>query len=677
LSTSPQARSGRFLCAFRAALLACACAAALAAAPAPEQATEAPGADAPSALDQELQALIDQMQALSPQIMEQQRRLLRESPDLFALAMLKIEKADICLGQPAKSETVSRRARDNLREAVALWKPLVEGRRPELPQHGLLERAYLAGSDMSPQPYALYVPESYDGEEPYGLFVFLHGYTPDLNKVNWLDLMYSPANETLAQQTGCIVLLPFGRGNTDFQGAGEDDVLRAIREVQEHYNIDEDRVFLSGISMGGMGVWTIGAHNPHLFAALIPIASRGDFYMWKGIRRGSLPDWKAKLVDAEFGAELVPNYGNLPCVIVHGTGDWVMPIEQSERMHALLGAAGVESTFVRVAEATHYTWDKLLLAPEVLDCLKHTRRRAEPRKVEFRTYSLKHARAYWAEVTGIEDWDEPAEVTCELTEAGDALSVHTRNVSALRLRPPAGETPLRITWNGAAAEPVRADDGALVLHAGAQAEAPLEKRRGLCGPIREAYAAPFLIVLGGPSQDDAFRAAMQAAVDWVTYAQGMPSIVECAAVSENLIERCNLILFGTPEDNELIARIAPDLPIELGDGHYRIGERTYDAASYGLSMVYPNPLAPDRYVVVNSGPVWGADLPVNHKYDMLPDFIVFTQAVAQDGTLSNEAVCAGFFDQRWQLSEASTWHAPTPEREGPAPAADQADAPSE
>jgi hypothetical protein len=82
-------------------------------------------------------------------------------------------------------------------------------------------------------------------------------------------------------------------------------------------------------------------------------------------------------------------------------------------------------------------------------------------------------------------------------------------------------------------------------------------------------------------------------------------------------------------------------------------------------------------VVVNCGPVWGQGLAGNHKYDMLPDFIVFTTDVVKDGTDSNRAVCAGFFDQNWQLSEASTWHAPEPRGEARAQGVHGAQAPSE
>jgi pimeloyl-ACP methyl ester carboxylesterase len=606
----------------------------------------------------EIRPLVDDINKLVPRALEHRDDLLRDMPDMLALGLLKLEKANLALrdayyGQAAAAEC--------LREGRAVWQALAEGRAPELKTSGRLERAYLAPNDASPQPYILYVPPSYNAETPHGLFVFMHGWTPDLNKLNWKDQMYSPAFEVTAEETNCIGLMPFGRGNTDFQGAGEDDVMRAIDEVVARWNIDEDRIFLSGISMGGMGVWTIGAHHPQRFAALVPVASRGDFYMWKNVARGSLPAWKARLVDAEFGAELIPNYRNLPCILVHGEDDWVMPLRQSDRMDALLLEAGFDSTYLRIPEASHYTWDLLLNAPELLERLRTIRRQPDPLRVTFRIWSLRSPRAYWAEATAIGNWTQPAEVDCELDLAARELRVKTSNVTGLRLEPPGGEAltaALRTTWNGQAIEPGKDAEGRLLLgETSPPADGGLWKTPEVCGPISHAYADRFTIVYGGTEESASYKAAVRGAQYWLAYAQGFPQLASVAEMDEQRLAKTNLILFGTPEENELVARVMPYLPIKVQDGFYEIAGRRFDATRYGLCVVYPNPLAEGRYVVVNCGPVWGAGLPENHRYDMLPDFIIFDTQTVNDGTSSNRAVCAGFFDQRWQVSGASTWFA--------------------
>jgi predicted esterase len=630
--------------------------------PAPAAGEEAPPADAAAQEEADykaaVQGLLGRVEAHLPQSTEARRSMLLERPDAFALGMLKLEKADLAMRLYAGSESGRAATLANLEAAADIWEALSAGEEPELARRGILERAYLATNDMSAQPYLLYVPPDYDAAEPWGLLVFLHGYS-NLNKLNWIGNQYSPALETLAEKGRCIVAVPYGRSNTDFQGIGEDDVLRVIEEVKDRYNVDEDRVFLSGISMGGMGVWTIGGHRPHLFAGLISLAGRADFYMWKGIAPDSLPRFKALLVEGEFGAGLLPNYANLRSVIVHGLLDIVMPIGQSERMHELLSERGYEVTLSRVPGASHYTWTPLITDQAVLDCLEAARREPAPREITLRAYTLKHGRAYWAEITGKGSWSRPAELACELDEAAGTLIVETQNVASLRLEPPVEEPErLRVVWNGEPA-PVRpVGDGVIELGAAEEEPEELLKTAALCGPIREAYAGPFVIVYGGGRGGESFQRAVQGAADWVRFAQGVPQLLSAEAVTDEVIEHFNLVLYGPPEDNEVLARIAPDLPIGIGDGRYTLGERSYDASRYGLSMIYPNPLAPEHYVVVNCGPVWGAELAPNHKYDMLPDFIVFADERAEDGTESNRHVCAGFFDGRWRLSEESTWHAP-------------------
>ena len=436
--------------------------------------------------------------------------------------------------------------------------------------------------------------------------------------------------------------------------------MHAIGEVKRLWSIDEDRVFLSGISMGGMGVWGIGAHYPHEFAALIAFASRGDFYMWKELTRGSLPGFKAKMAEGEFGAEMVASYRNLPSVIVHGTADWVMPIRQSRRMNDLISAAGFDVTYSELDAVTHYSWGAMILCDAVRQCVSARRRVTDPPRITHRTYNLKYGRAYWAEILAMDDWGLPAEMDCELDGAAGTLTVTTDNVTALRLTPPVEDSgKLKVTWNGRVVRPSRGTRGALQLGEVPEGTDGLTKTGTLSGPIREAFSGPFVMVYGdgdGPSR----QLAGQAASDWLRFAQGKARLMAASDVTQDVMDANHLILFGTPEDNELIARVMPDLPVKVEGGRYLVGERAYDADGLGLSVIHPNPLAPDRYVVVNSGRVWGRGLAPNHKYDMPPDFIIFSDEVIKDGTDSNRFVCAGFFDQSWQLDDRSTWFAPDP-----------------
>jgi len=615
--------------------------------------------------DAALRKRLDKTAELARQTIARKPEIVRDHKDMYALLLLKLEKADRLLREYWPGDFRNRQVEQDLGAADALLKCLSEGGQPPLQKNGRLERAYLAANDQSAQPYLLYVPQAYDGTRPFGLLVYLHGYAPDLHKENWMHYMYADVLDRYAEEADYIMLMPFARSNTDFQGIGEDDVVLATQKVLKDYRIDPDKVVMCGYSMGGMGAWTIGGHYPQMFAGLCALSGRGDFYQWKGFAPETIPPFKRKLAEIEFGANMLPNYTHLPVFMMHGSADLTIPTEQSRTMNDRLRALGFRVEYVELEGQGHFFfYTEAGYREEMLRWLKGCKRTGPPRKVAYRTYTLKFNRAYWAELLGIDDWGKAAELTAELNAEGTELEVRTENVLALRLTPPKGLVPdagkLRVTWNGKPAAVRVEEQGVLDLGALEQGKGKLLKTPSLCGPVREAYAEPFAMVFGGNEDGESARHAMEAAVDWIRFAKGVPKLLKADQVDEKVMQQYNLFLFGPPEANPVMQKVMAQLPVKIQDGAIRVGDKSYDANKHGLWVVYPNPLAPGRCVVLCSGVHWGRDLPPNHKYDMLPDFIVFTEEKSEDGTESNKAVCAGFFDQYWQLDERSTWRSETP-----------------
>ena len=113
----------------------------------------------------------------------------------------------------------------------------------------------------------------------------------------------------------------------------------------------------------------------------------------------------------------------------------------------------------------------------------------------------------------------------------------------------------------------------------------------------------------------------------------------------------NLVLFGDPGSNKLLGQIADRLPIRWTANSIAVGTRTYSAADHALVMIYPNPLSPRRYVVINSGHTFhepefrGSNALV---YPRLGDFAVLrldARKAATDAPVEQ----AGFFDDHWEL----------------------------
>jgi hypothetical protein len=113
------------------------------------------------------------------------------------------------------------------------------------------------------------------------------------------------------------------------------------------------------------------------------------------------------------------------------------------------------------------------------------------------------------------------------------------------------------------------------------------------------------------------------------------------------LDRYDLILFGSEEENAVAQRIAGSMPMRCREGSIRFQDRAFEAAGKGFSLVYPNPLRPDRLVVWNAGATWGLGLEPNHWLDFLPDFVVFSSETDSDG--ANRVLLSGFFDSEWRI----------------------------
>ncbi len=186
-------------------------------------------------------------------------------------------------------------------------------------QLSALERTIRAGRPYGPQPvgiflherlmlrtrtyqYSLYVPESYRPADSYGLVVCLHGagFSGDAYIERWQPRLTDRY----------ILVCPSYPMGAWYTRRAEEVVLAVIREVERRYHVDPDRVFLTGMSNGGIGAWLIGMHHAPLFAGIAPMASGLDDVLFP----------------------FLENLRSTPVYIIHGARDEVMPVELSRRL---------------------------------------------------------------------------------------------------------------------------------------------------------------------------------------------------------------------------------------------------------------------------------------------------------------------------------------------------------
>ncbi|HEV3195370.1 MAG TPA: alpha/beta fold hydrolase [Candidatus Cybelea sp.] len=183
---------------------------------------------------------------------------------------------------------------------------------------GVGETFVRSSSDATMQPVAVYVPSTYVPGRPGPLIVLLHGHPQSET-----ELLAPPYIARLAEQTGTIVVAPWGRGYYDFRGSIA-DVYDALHAAERAFSIDPRRRFLAGYSMGGFSVFEVAPAHADEWSAVMCIA---------GALLGS---------DAQ---RLVALMRNKPFYVLTGSADNSIPTQYPTVTAAFLQSAGIDVSF--------------------------------------------------------------------------------------------------------------------------------------------------------------------------------------------------------------------------------------------------------------------------------------------------------------------------------------------
>jgi hypothetical protein len=506
---------------------------------------------------------------------------------------------------------------------------------------------FFSSIDDSDQPYALYLPKNYSAEKAYPLVISLHGAFSN-HRLN-LRRVFGMGNLTgetdleatryfpILRPIDFVVASPLARGTMGYQGIPEKDVYAVFEDVKKRFHIDEDRVYLTGLSMGGGGALWLGLTRPDVWAAIAPVCP--------SVPRGL--------------EELAPNALNLPVHLFHGAVDPTVPVEVSRRWYKTLLDLGTPSEYMEYPKVRHNSWDLAYKNGAIFDWFAKFKRNRYPDRVRFISERLEYNSAYWIRLDGFTA-GTPASIQARFT-AENQITLQTTNVDGFTLtlagHPSfASGQPLTITLNGAALKIPKATPVVSFVRSGKAWSQGLykpaldEKRPGMEGPIANAFVSRHVYVYG--TRDQPVKEELEHRRDVATQASGwsspaLPLLLHFRALADkdlqpNDIANSNLVLFGTKETNAAIAKFADRLPMELNAG----------AADFGLVFVFP---LDGHYVVVNSGLPWWTGGEYTNRMDLryvaikprllqsFGDFILFK------GSLEN-VVLEGRFDRHWKLA---------------------------
>lgn len=190
-------------------------------------------------------------------------------------------------------------------------------------------------ADGHDSPYVVFIPKGYDGTKPMPVILFLHGSGETKGgKKQPVEVGIGPAIQKREATFPFITVIPQSEKRT-WKAESEDGqrALAILADVMKTYKTDPQRVYLTGLSMGGYGTWSLAAAHPEKWAAIVPVCGGGD-------------------------PNSVSKFQNIPCWCFHGDADKGVPVTRSREMISALKTAGAKPRYTEYPGVPHKCWDK-------------------------------------------------------------------------------------------------------------------------------------------------------------------------------------------------------------------------------------------------------------------------------------------------------------------------------
>jgi len=189
--------------------------------------------------------------------------------------------------------------------------------------------------------YLLFLPQGYEhSKQRWPLMLFLHGSGESGTNLDKVKTHGPPKIVEAKPDFPFILVSPQSAGR-----GWNDDTLNALLDsVIRKYRVDKHRVYLTGLSMGGFGTWSLAAAHPEKFAAIVPVCGGGNPADAKKL--AALPIW-----------------------VFHGAKDRTVPVQRSREMVEAIRAAGGKVKFTEYPEAGHDCWTETYNNPELYQWL--------------------------------------------------------------------------------------------------------------------------------------------------------------------------------------------------------------------------------------------------------------------------------------------------------------------
>jgi hypothetical protein len=434
-----------------------------------------------------------------------------------------------------------------------------------------------------------------------------------------------------------------------------------------------------GFSLGGAACWHMTTHHAARWAAAAPGAGFSETAEFLKVFQNEklAPNWwEQKLWRMYDSTSHALNTTMVPLVAYSGEID--SQRQAAVAMETAMAAEGLSLTHL-IGPKTGHSYEKQtkLELNRRIDALAAHGRDPVPADVHFVTHTLRYNQMAWVTVDGLGEHWEPARVNGHQSPTESRIDLTTANVTALTLRFDSGEAgfnlgkPVQVELDGtklSAPAPGSDHSWTASFHKegstwtsgplpAPSTTAELRKEHGLQGPIDDAFLDSFLFVRPtGTSLNPEVGAWVKSEFDravreWRRHFRGDARVKDDTAVTDADLAAHNVVVWGDPKSNALLARLADRLPIAWTTEGVRVGTTNFPAANHVAELIYPNPLNPRRYVVVNSGFTYREYDYLNNARETskLPDWAVVDITTPPGTRWPGRIAAAGFFGERWEL----------------------------
>jgi predicted esterase len=282
---------------------------------------------------------------------------------------------------PAEAGAALRKILQETGIPLTAWVEAIRRRPAPPPPEGNPIRLQVPLPDGKAVRCLVVTPPGYDPAKPTPLLIVCHGTgcSADMSLGCWGNLA-PPAGTLLACPD--FVSLPDGWIFSDEERSVP---LATLREMKRRFNVDEDRITLSGVSKGGHASWDLGFRFPHLFAGIVPEACRV-------FNHG---------LSTTGGFDYLENGLDLPAYQIEGALDDPPLVASMREAVKALQAKGADVTYVEFPDRGHAAYPDQY--PDVLAWMARHARGPLPRKTFCRCHDLRYGRRAWTEILGFDD----------------------------------------------------------------------------------------------------------------------------------------------------------------------------------------------------------------------------------------------------------------------------------